>query len=284
MKLGQVKEFCRMKQLDRGPKAKLIAHYEHLYPENVIVDEKEILYDLPPRMREELVKTLYGTIITSIPIFFGQDTMVLTELCMALTHLPALKGELIVREGQRGHEMYSIEKGVCRVSQKFRVNDDVSRVKTWIEETFQATGIPVALFDSNLRTHLEELLRRMRYLAKKKKSSWTALDQVATNLRKDIDGLKAAAGYSNPRSTESGLQERQELELKTKEIELAANQAKLERLTCKQLTYKDVDDDDIACDVRATFVLSYAGVIVDACADMTALYVPMCFRWLPGQT
>ena len=50
MKINQVKEFCRLKGLDYGVKAKLVAFYEHLFPENVIVDEAEIISDLPPRM------------------------------------------------------------------------------------------------------------------------------------------------------------------------------------------------------------------------------------------
>jgi hypothetical protein len=56
MKISEVKEFCRVKNVEFGVKAKLMAHYEHLHPEQVIVDEHMILDDLPPRMREELVR------------------------------------------------------------------------------------------------------------------------------------------------------------------------------------------------------------------------------------
>lgn len=241
MRISQVKEFCRMKkeQLDRGVQAKLTAHYQHLYPENIIVDEKDILNDLPPRMREELVKALYGTIITSIPIFFGQDTVVLTELCLALTPLPALKGELISREGQRGYEMYCIETGICRVSQTVRLGDDVTRVKTWIEETFQATGNTVILFDSNLRTHLEELLRCMRHLARKKLNNWRTLEDAVNILKQEIDDAKHEAA-SKLQSTVDKRQE--EDELQTKEDELYEKQQQLDGMV-KDLTYKDLDDD-----------------------------------------
>lgn len=104
--------------------------------------------------------------------------MVLTELCLALEPLPALKGDLIVREGQKGYEMYCVEKGVCRVTVHNRDPDDVSRVKTWIEETFQANGSPVTLFDSNLRAHVEQMMRRMRLLARKKALVWKAATEL----------------------------------------------------------------------------------------------------------
>ena len=140
------------------------------------------------------MKILYGPIITSVPIFYGQDTMVLTELCMALEPLPALKGDLIAREGQKGYEMYCIDKGVVRVTVHKRVNDDVTRVKTWIEETLQAKGSSTTLFDSNLRVHLEQLVSRMRLLAKKKKI-----------IRRESEAESAIVRANGPDQSESHL-------------------------------------------------------------------------------
>ena len=71
MKLRQVKEFCKAKGLSWGVRMKLIAHYEHLYPDEVIVDELEIVNDLPAVMRDELVRDMYGAIISAVPLFFG---------------------------------------------------------------------------------------------------------------------------------------------------------------------------------------------------------------------
>ena len=102
MKMSTLKEFCRIKNLDWGVRAKLTAHYEHLYPEKIIVDEQAIVDELPPKIREELVRQMYGNVVLAIPLFFGLDSAVLTEICMALTPVPALKGEAIVMEGDLG--------------------------------------------------------------------------------------------------------------------------------------------------------------------------------------
>ena len=55
--MAELKAFCRIKGLDYGAKAKLTAYYEHLYPEQIIVDEKGTINDLPYVIREELVPT-----------------------------------------------------------------------------------------------------------------------------------------------------------------------------------------------------------------------------------
>jgi hypothetical protein len=232
MKISQVKEFCRVKQLEHGAKAKLTAHYEHLYPEQVIVDEKAILLDLPPRMREELVRSLYGTIITSVPIFFRQDTMVLTELCMALTALPALKGELIVREGQKGYEMHCLASGSCRVTQHLRGSDDVARTKTWIEETFQAKGTPVNLFDANLRVHLEQLLRKMKVMARKKLKNWRNLSEQLESAEQQLTSLQSMSGVSVDHERVANADTVEEVSLM------------LTKLVSRELTWADLQDDD----------------------------------------
>lgn len=221
-----------MKQLDYGAKAKLTAHYEHLYPEQVIVDEKDILEDLPPRMREELVRSIYGTVITSVPIFVGQDTMVLTELCTSLTALPALKGELIVREGQIGYEMHCISSGACRVTQHLRGSDDVARVKAWIEETFQQKGVPVQLFDANQRAHLEHLLRKMRSMARRKMQAYRALTLRQEELQAEVMAIDAEPTDEVAAN-----------DLDLKEDQLADVTVQLEKLYCQNLTYDDLMDN-----------------------------------------
>jgi hypothetical protein len=135
-KMAHLKEFCRVKELDWGTRAKLVAYYEHLYPEGVIINETEIIDELPPAMRVDLVKQIYGSVIASVPLFFGLNTAILTELCMALVPLPALKGEVLLHEAAIGSEMYCVADGSCRVTQRMRGGEDEERVRIWIEEVF----------------------------------------------------------------------------------------------------------------------------------------------------
>ena len=56
MRIKQLKEFCRLKELPHGLSEKLEAHYYHLYPDKMMIDEEDVIGDLPPQLREELVK------------------------------------------------------------------------------------------------------------------------------------------------------------------------------------------------------------------------------------
>jgi CRP-like cAMP-binding protein len=161
-KMVEVKEFCRLKSLDWGTRAKLIAYYDHLYPDGVIINEHEIMSDLPPTMKIELVRSIYGSVILAVPLFFGLDSTILTEICLALVALPAMKGEIILREGQKGTEMYCIHSGQCRVSQHMGGGDDEDRVRIWIEEVFSAHGKKLRLYEPNQRKLLNKLLKRMQ--------------------------------------------------------------------------------------------------------------------------
>ena len=102
MKVRELKEFCKLKQLEWGVRAKLEAHYEHLYPEQVIINERAIIDELPPTMRNDLIREMYGQVVGSVPLFFGLDSLVQIELCLGLVALPALKGNTIARQGTFG--------------------------------------------------------------------------------------------------------------------------------------------------------------------------------------
>ena len=62
-----------------------------------------------------MLKIADGSVITAIPLFFGLQQEIVTELCLSLRAFPALKGQIVVREGMPGVEMYTISNGKLRV-------------------------------------------------------------------------------------------------------------------------------------------------------------------------
>jgi hypothetical protein len=170
MKLAELKEFCRVKNLDWSTRAKLTAYYEHLYPQRVIVDDMAIINDLPPSMRVELVKQIYGAIIVSVPLFFGLDSTVLTELCLALMPIPAMKGEIVAAEGTKGNEMYCIAEGTARVTSRIHATEDEERVRIFIEEVFGANGEVINLYEPSQKRMFTKVMRRAKQLALENKA------------------------------------------------------------------------------------------------------------------
>ena len=136
----KLKEFCKAKRLPWPVRERLIAHYKHLYPERLIVDEVAIMNALPPQMRHEIVKTLHGNRISSMPILQGLAQDIMTDLCLALQAMPVLKADVVVKEGDIGNELYVVEKGLVKVTQHVppTAKDD-ERVRAWIEAVMEHT-------------------------------------------------------------------------------------------------------------------------------------------------
>lgn len=168
MKILQLREFCRVKGLAHGAREKLEAHYTHLYPDRLIVDEMDVIGDLPPQLREDLVSQLYGRQLYSVPLFLNLESPVMTELCVALTPLPALRGATIIKEGSKATRMYCISSGNVRVTEKLTDGDDVRRIGKWIEEVFAQAGRHLVLFEPNRRQQIDLLVMRIKAMMKDK--------------------------------------------------------------------------------------------------------------------
>ena len=166
MKMKQLQEFARAKGLNESTKHKLQAHYTHLYPDKIIIDETEILQELPPQMREELVAQLYGQQLCSVPLFLNIESNVLTELCLALVPLPALRGSIMVKEGAKATHMFCIATGTVKVTERTTGGDDVNRVRAWVEEVFQSAGREVILIEPDRRQQIEALIHHIKRVSK----------------------------------------------------------------------------------------------------------------------
>jgi hypothetical protein len=200
MKIMQLREFCRVKGLAHGAREKLEAHYTHLYPDKLIVDESDVINDLPPQMREELVSQLYGRQLFQVPLFLNLELPIMTELCVALRPLPALRGATIVREGTKATHMFCISAGNVRVTEKASDGDDVQRIGKWIEELFAHAGRHVVLFEPNRRQQIDMLVKRIKRITKDKernrKKMELNMNEMNERLAKYIGVSAASKGLS----------------------------------------------------------------------------------------
>jgi hypothetical protein len=200
MKILQLREFCRVKGLAHGAREKLEAHYTHLYPDKLIVDESDVLNDLPPQMREDLVSQLYGRQLFQVPLFLNLELPIMTELCVALKPLPALRGAVLVKEGTKATRMFCISVGNVRVTERLTDGDDVQRIGKWIEEVFAHAGRHVVLFEPNRRQQIDFLVKRIKAITKDKERSRKKmeLNMAAMNERlgKFVGVLAASKGLT----------------------------------------------------------------------------------------
>ena len=238
MRIKQLKEFCRLKELPHGLSEKLEAHYYHLYPDKMMIDEEDVIGDLPPQLREELVSTLYGRQLYSIPLFLNLEVQILTELCTKLTPLPALKGAVIAREGTKGTALFCIHSGQIKITEKIKDGDDAGRLRLWIEDVYSHANRDVKLFKPSLVQQIDALVARIRRVAREKANSeeGSAASTSETSPRGAIQrsDLVSSQDYNDSDSDmdddDDELQQR---------LRAAALSAKLAAVYLKDLLYDD---------------------------------------------
>jgi hypothetical protein len=186
MRIRQLKEFCRIKGLGFGVREKLEAHYHHLYPEKLIVDEPAVINDLPPQLREELVAELYGRQLWSVPLFLHLDGQIMTALCLRLLPLPALKGQVIAKEGSKGRQMFCISSGTIRITERIKDGDDTGRIKRWIEDVFSFANRNVVLIEPSFQQMVASLLKHMKRIVREKTRERTRLELEMAELNSTV--------------------------------------------------------------------------------------------------
>eukprot|EP01043_Picozoa_sp_COSAG02_P015133 COSAG02_NODE_637_length_19192_cov_12.648405_8_plen_607_part_00 len=199
MRIKQLKEFCRIKELPHNLREKLEAHYYHLYPDKMMIDEEDVIGDLPPQLREELVGTLYGRQLYAVPLFLNLDVQVLIELCTKLVPLPALKGATIAREGARGTHMFCIFSGQIKITEKIKGGDDADRVRHWIEDVHSHANRDIKLFKPSRSQQIEMLVVCMIRIARERAKSEDSSSEPALDTRDPV----ASSQSSQPSSAMS---------------------------------------------------------------------------------
>ena len=134
----------------------------------MMIDEEDVIADLPTQLREELVGTLYGRQLYSVPLFLSLDVQILTELCTKLIPLPALKGAIIAREGVKGTHMYCISTGQVKISEKIKDGDDAGRLRHWIEDVYSHANREIQLFKPSINQQIDMLCGRIGRIAREK--------------------------------------------------------------------------------------------------------------------
>lgn len=255
MRIKQLKEFCRIKDLPYQIREKLEAHYVHLYPEKLIIDEQKVIDDLPPQLREELVATLYGRQLYSVPLFLNLESQILTELCLALVPLPALKGVVIAREGHAGTHMFCISAGQIKVTEKMKDGDDVRRVRVWLEDVFSHANREVEGLATIARSQLiDKLMATIKRISKTtEKAAVVSPKQKAVS--RDVQNLLSTHTNTNYYFSDSSDDD---------EDSLQAQQLNGQESETISVTFRDILQDDEVMDLMREQGLKVQSLLKDA--------------------
>ena len=81
------------------------------------LNTEELFGDLPPLMGLRLTHYLYGPTVSGVPLFRDLSEGVVAGLCSRMRAMRAMPKQVVMKEGQPGHEMYMIISGEFEVTQ-----------------------------------------------------------------------------------------------------------------------------------------------------------------------
>lgn len=107
----QMAAFMHARALPRALRDRVQAYYDHLWERNLVSDEDATLATLPPALREEVALHLRRDLVRHVPLFRDASDAFVREVALRMQSFVALPGDIVVRAGDRGREMYVLARG-----------------------------------------------------------------------------------------------------------------------------------------------------------------------------
>ena len=107
--------FMRYRALPLVLRHRIQAYHDYLWEQRLVIDEEAVLAQLPPSLREDVALHLRRDLVEGVPLFEGASDAFLREIALEMQSFVALPGDVIVRAGQPGREMYVLSRGAVEV-------------------------------------------------------------------------------------------------------------------------------------------------------------------------
>lgn len=120
--MEKIGEYMRIKQVPLSLRRRIRVFYENLYKQTSVFDEAEFLAKMSPQLKTETVQFIYRNVIGKVPILRGLPEQIVHKICLTLCPYTAVRGDVIMRDGEEGDCFFIIIKGEVKMS----VNDPVS--------------------------------------------------------------------------------------------------------------------------------------------------------------
>ena len=92
-----------------------INHYNHLFSKRLSDNDEKIIADLPHALQQEMQIYMKIKLISNIPVFIGCPHECLKDISTHLEQIYSSPGDLIIKIGDLGEEMFIIAHGVVDV-------------------------------------------------------------------------------------------------------------------------------------------------------------------------
>ncbi|KAJ0069573.1 hypothetical protein NL108_010389, partial [Boleophthalmus pectinirostris] len=89
--------------------------YNYTWQSQGMLDEQELLTQLPDKMRMDIAIDVNYSIVSKVPLFQGCDRQMIFDMLKSLRSVVYLPGDYVCKKGEVGREMYIIKAGEVQV-------------------------------------------------------------------------------------------------------------------------------------------------------------------------
>lgn len=114
--MEKIGEYMRIKQVPLNLRRRVRVFYENLYKQTSVFDEAEFLSKMSPQLKTETVQFIYRDIIGKVPILRGLPEPTVHKICLALNPYTAVRGDVIMRDGEDGDCFFIIVNGEVKMT------------------------------------------------------------------------------------------------------------------------------------------------------------------------
>ncbi|XP_006001372.1 cyclic nucleotide-gated olfactory channel [Latimeria chalumnae] len=110
-KIDSIKHYMQFRKVSKDMEAKVIRWFDYLWTNKKTVDEREVLKNLPDKLKAEIAINVHLETLKKVRIFQDCEAGLLVELVLKLRPQVFSPGDYICRKGDIGKEMYIIKEG-----------------------------------------------------------------------------------------------------------------------------------------------------------------------------
>ncbi|MBN3272064.1 CNG1 protein, partial [Polyodon spathula] len=114
-KIDSIKQYMHFRKVTKDLEARIIKWFDYLWTNKKTVDEKEVLKNLPDKLKAEIAINVHLDTLKKVRIFQDCEAGLLIELVLKLRPQVFSPGDYICRKGDIGREMYIIKEGKLAV-------------------------------------------------------------------------------------------------------------------------------------------------------------------------
>uniref|UniRef100_A0A8C5LTJ3 Cyclic nucleotide gated channel subunit alpha 3 n=1 Tax=Leptobrachium leishanense TaxID=445787 RepID=A0A8C5LTJ3_9ANUR len=114
-KIDSIKQYMQFRKVTKDLEARVIKWFDYLWTNKKTMDEKEVLKNLPDKLKAEIAINVHLETLKKVRIFQDCEAGLLVELVLKLRPQVFSPGDYICRKGDIGREMYIIKEGKLAV-------------------------------------------------------------------------------------------------------------------------------------------------------------------------